>query len=381
MLHEVRTTSCGHLVLVTGEAGVGKTPLYAAFARSTPSARILWGACDALFTPRPLGPPRHRGGRRRRAAHVAAAAPPHEVAAALMHELRGAPTVARARGPALGRRGHARRPALARRRSRAVARAPLATYRDDELGRAIRCASCSASWPPRGRSRCGSAALAASGRGARRAARRRRRRAYRRRRATRSSSPRCCAGGVGVPPTVRDAVLARAARLDPSARTLLDAAAVVRARSTGAARGAAGDALERLEECLASGMLTATAGGVAFGTSWRGGDRGALAPHRRLASTGARSPRSPPARRRADRAARAPRRGAATPTRSCATRPPPPSRPRRRRAPAGGRPVRARHALRPRAARASAPSCSSAARERVLPDRVATTPSRRSSWR
>ena len=47
----------GRIALVSGEAGIGKTSLVQAFVRSTPkSARIVWGACDALFTPRPLGP-------------------------------------------------------------------------------------------------------------------------------------------------------------------------------------------------------------------------------------------------------------------------------------------------------------------------------------
>ena len=45
----------GRIVLVGGEAGVGKTALVRAFAARTP-ARDLWGACDPLFTPRPLGP-------------------------------------------------------------------------------------------------------------------------------------------------------------------------------------------------------------------------------------------------------------------------------------------------------------------------------------
>jgi predicted ATPase len=47
----------GRAVLISGEAGIGKTALVARFARARRAAvRVLWGACDALFTPRPLGP-------------------------------------------------------------------------------------------------------------------------------------------------------------------------------------------------------------------------------------------------------------------------------------------------------------------------------------
>jgi DNA-binding CsgD family transcriptional regulator/tetratricopeptide (TPR) repeat protein len=46
----------GGLVLVAGEAGVGKTALLERLARDLPDARWSWGACDGLFTPRPLGP-------------------------------------------------------------------------------------------------------------------------------------------------------------------------------------------------------------------------------------------------------------------------------------------------------------------------------------
>ncbi|MGE5727794.1 MAG: AAA family ATPase, partial [Gemmatimonas sp.] len=47
----------GSVVLVSGEAGMGKSALLAhAFASCTPhKARVLWGACDPLSTPRPLG--------------------------------------------------------------------------------------------------------------------------------------------------------------------------------------------------------------------------------------------------------------------------------------------------------------------------------------
>jgi DNA-binding CsgD family transcriptional regulator/tetratricopeptide (TPR) repeat protein len=46
----------GRLVLVSGESGMGKTALLEAFQRELKGARWLWGACDGLLTPRPLGP-------------------------------------------------------------------------------------------------------------------------------------------------------------------------------------------------------------------------------------------------------------------------------------------------------------------------------------
>jgi predicted ATPase/DNA-binding CsgD family transcriptional regulator len=50
-------SSNGRMALVSGEAGIGKTSLVRRFtAEITPPTRLLWGACDDLFTPRPLGP-------------------------------------------------------------------------------------------------------------------------------------------------------------------------------------------------------------------------------------------------------------------------------------------------------------------------------------
>jgi DNA-binding CsgD family transcriptional regulator/tetratricopeptide (TPR) repeat protein len=73
------------------------------------------------------------------------------------------------------------------------------------------------------------------------------------------------AGADEIPHTVRDAVLARAARLSPGARALLDAVAVVPPQAElWLLQSLADDGLDRLEECLASGMLASVSGGVAF---------------------------------------------------------------------------------------------------------------------
>jgi len=45
----------GRLVLVSGEAGVGKSALVERFTAGLDGARCYLGACDGLFTPRPLG--------------------------------------------------------------------------------------------------------------------------------------------------------------------------------------------------------------------------------------------------------------------------------------------------------------------------------------
>jgi ATP/maltotriose-dependent transcriptional regulator MalT len=45
----------GRLVVIRGEAGIGKTTLVEAFTAGR-SKRVLWGSCDPLFPPRPLAP-------------------------------------------------------------------------------------------------------------------------------------------------------------------------------------------------------------------------------------------------------------------------------------------------------------------------------------
>ena len=47
----------GSVIAVTGEAGIGKTALLERFAHDhLDDSRVLWGNCDDLAIPRPLGP-------------------------------------------------------------------------------------------------------------------------------------------------------------------------------------------------------------------------------------------------------------------------------------------------------------------------------------
>ena len=88
----------GRLLFVSGEAGVGKTSLLRHFAYGSVdgTTRVLSGACDSLFTPRVLGPlldvAQVVGGEL--AETVLAGARPHEVHRALAAELeRHSPTI------------------------------------------------------------------------------------------------------------------------------------------------------------------------------------------------------------------------------------------------------------------------------------------------
>jgi predicted ATPase len=93
------------------------------------------------------------------------------------------------------------------------------------------------------------------------------------------------AGEDEIPDTVRAAVLAHAARLSSAARTLLEAAAVVPPPvELWLLEALAADVFDQLDECLTSGMLTASPGGVTFRHELaRLAVEESLAPNRRVA--------------------------------------------------------------------------------------------------
>ena len=92
MLRDVLDASrtSGQLVTVCGEAGIGKSSLLRAFAdRESSGAGVLWGVCEALGTPRPLGPLLDIAGslEGRTGDTLASGSPRHEVFAAVVEDL------------------------------------------------------------------------------------------------------------------------------------------------------------------------------------------------------------------------------------------------------------------------------------------------------
>src|SRR6266511_3209548 len=84
------TAAGGRVVLLAGEAGIGKSALVKRFTeRQSADARFLLGACDPLLTPRALGPlhdiARQTGGRL--AAEIAAEGAREAVFATFLDEL------------------------------------------------------------------------------------------------------------------------------------------------------------------------------------------------------------------------------------------------------------------------------------------------------
>jgi DNA-binding CsgD family transcriptional regulator/tetratricopeptide (TPR) repeat protein len=271
-LAAVARGSGGQVLLVSGEAGVGKTTLLRRFCEQRGrSARILWGACDPLFTPSPLGPllavAGESGGEL--GAVVERGAMPYAVVAALAHELSArAPTVFVLEDLHWADEATLDVLRLLARRVETVPALVVASYRDDQLDRAhpLRvmlgelATSRSVGRIKLGRLSPAAVAQLAGPYGVDADE------LYRKT----AGNPffvveALAAGAEGIPDTVRDVVLARIARLSPAGAMLLDAVAVVPPKAEHwLLEALAGDAAGHLDECLASGMLVADSAGVAF---------------------------------------------------------------------------------------------------------------------
>ena len=271
-LSVVVSSSRGRLVFIGGEAGVGKTALIRHLcAEHARSVQILSGSCDALFTPRPLGPildiAQVTGGELEEL--LERGSRPYEIAAALMRGLRSsAPTILILEDVHWADEATLDVLRLVARRIETIPALVVASYRDDELDRMHPLRVLLGELPAGQaitRMRLGPLSLAAVAELAEPfdidAADLYRKTAGNAFFVTEALA----AGDVRIPPTVRDAVLARAARLRPGAIALLEAVAVVPPLAElWLLERLAPDALEFVEECLASGMLTPATGGIAF---------------------------------------------------------------------------------------------------------------------
>jgi DNA-binding CsgD family transcriptional regulator/tetratricopeptide (TPR) repeat protein len=260
----------GSVVVVTGEAGIGKTHLVGAFAREVeatdPGVRVLLAACDDLTAPRALGPLRDLAAQAPGPLADALAAPGGDLFAAFIAEL-GAhpPTVLVIEDLHWADDATLDVIAYATRRIGPTAAVLVLTARDVEPGHALQrllgtlAAASVRRLAPAPLSREGVAALA---RGSDRDAGHLHR--------VTGGNPffvtEVLANPDGpVPATVVDAVLARTARLSPRCRAALERLSVVPPPvSAGLAGALLGPEVEALAEAELAGVVAAGPDGLGF---------------------------------------------------------------------------------------------------------------------
>ena len=262
----------GRFVLVSGEAGIGKTSLIERFAEThSQQARVLWGACDALFAPRPLGPlydiaHQTQGNL---LALLEEEAPRASIFSAALDELEqgGAPSIVVIEDVHWADASTLDLLKFLGRRINRINSMLVVTYRDDEVGGDHPLRLVLGDLPHRfvARLRLPPLSEAAVGRMAARAGRP-------------PGDLYAVTGGnpffvtealesreSGVPATVRDAVLSRAARLSGSSRAVLELVSVVPARTEmWLLNEALSPESAALEECADAGMLRYEGETIAF---------------------------------------------------------------------------------------------------------------------
>ena len=259
----------GRLVLVAGEAGVGKTSVVRSFVASTTgTTRVLIGACDPLFTPRPLGPFADLASSAGLDAFLAGAPTASEVFEQVRNELAAGSTILVLEDVHWADEATLDVLRLLARRIEAIPALVVVTYREDELERThpLRVVLGELGGIPGVESlRVDPLSPVAVERLAE---------SYevdvQKLYSLTSGNPFYVrevldAGGDAVPATVRSAVLARTARLSDDALALAEAVSIAPPKlDVWALERVCGDAVRRLDECLSAGVLVSDDTGVAF---------------------------------------------------------------------------------------------------------------------
>lgn len=266
------SSGTGCIALVCGEAGIGKTSLIQQFAdQQRKAARVLWGGCEVLFTPHPLAPlydvARQAGGEF--SAAIAAAGNRGAIFNVTIDQLmRGpSPTILIFDDVHWADETTLDLIKFLGRRVQRLGVMLIISFRDDELGTQHPLRSVIGDLPPRSVYRLQVPALTETAVAAlAQAAGRQSQLLYE----ITGGNPFFVTEVIAVsddqlPPTVRDAVMARIARLPKIARTVADLTSLTPGKTerwllekTVAADGQA------LQECIAIGMVVLADGSLAF---------------------------------------------------------------------------------------------------------------------
>lgn len=266
----------GCVALVYGEAGIGKTSLVEHFVSENRSKwRILQGACDSLFTPRPLGPLHDialqisspKGTQGQLLQLLESESSRTALFSACLNELQGQATILIIEDVHWADEATLDLLKYLGRRIRQTISLMILTYRDDEIGveHPLRTllgdiASSQALYRVPVTHLSGDAVQElAKGRDVD---------PFELHRLTNGNPffvTEVLAGESGIPETVRDAVLARAARLSAAARSVLEAAAVIGSKiEPWLLSQVNGSEAAATNECIAKGMLQYQGGNYAF---------------------------------------------------------------------------------------------------------------------